>query len=351
MPPVVLSGCDNGRELGFLRQGTRLRHPPRTVDPMPDDAVRAVAELAASQHGAFTRRQAAANGFSRSRVATAVRNGWLVERPPGMLAVAGHPDTWDQRLTLATLAGGGHGVASHRSAARLHGLDGFDRDTHVEVTVANCHRLRLPDDIGATIHHVDRLEPDLDVVVLRGIPATGLARTLADLGSVCSAADGRRALTDARRRGSSIPWIRQTALRCHRRGQAGTGRLLRLLDAIPHEGGVPESWFEELLAECLADPEIPPVVAQYRILDRRGAFVARVDLAIPSVRLGIEAHSRRFHFGPDAGPLDEQRDLAAAAVGWELLYLGWHAAKRPTEVRAIIRRVVEARKSDRSAAM
>ena len=127
--------------------------------------------------------------------------------------------------------------------------------------------------------------------------------------------------------------------------------MLRLLDAIPHEGGVAESWFEELLAECLADPAIPPVIAQYRILDRHGAFVARVDLAIPSVRLGIEAHSRRFHFGPDTEPLDEQRDLAAAAAGWELLYLGWHAAKRPSELCAIIRRVVEARKSGFSAPM
>ena len=318
---------------------------------MPDDAVRAVAELAASQHGAFTRRQAAANGFSRARVATALRNGWLVECPPGVLAVTGHPDSWEQRLTLATLAGGGHGVASHRSAARLHGLDGFERDAHVEVSVENCHRLRLPDNIGATIHHVDRLHSELDVIELRGVRSTGLARTLADLGSVCTTRDVRRALTDARRRGSSIQWIRQTAQRCHRSGQAGTGRLLRLLDAIPHEGGVPESWFEELLAECLADPAIPPVVTQYRILDAHGRFVARVDLAIPSVRLGIEAHSRRFHFGPDAEPLDEQRDLAAAAVGWELLYLGWYATQRPSEVRAIIRRVVEARKSDRSAPM
>ena len=245
------------------------RHPARTVDAMPDDAVRAVAELAASQHGAFTRRQAAANGFSRARVATALRNGWLVERPPGVLAVTGHPDTWEQRLTLATLAGGGHGVASHRSAARLHGLDGFDRDAHVEVTVDNRHRLRLPADIGATIHHVDRLR-----VRARRRRASRQSAPpdwpgLSPTSDRCAppARCGEHS-TDARRRGSSIQWIRQTAQRCHRRGQAGTGRLLRLLDAIPHEGGVPESWFEELLAECLADPAIPPVVTQYRILDR-----------------------------------------------------------------------------------
>ncbi|HEX6656857.1 MAG TPA: hypothetical protein VF065_02170 [Ilumatobacter sp.] len=274
-----------------------------------------------------------------------------MERPHGVLAVAGHPDTWEQRLMLATLSCGGHGVASHRAAARLHGLDGFDGEGHVEVSIENCHRLRLPADMGATVHHVDRLDPALDVVVVRGIRSTGLARTLSDLGSVCTTRDVRRALTDARRRGSSLQWIRETAQRCHRPGQAGTGRLLRILDAVPHEGGVPESWFEELIAECLADPTFPPVVAQYTILDRHGAFIARVDLAIPSVRLGIEAHSRRFHFGPDAEPLDEQRDLAVAAVGWELLYLGWHAAKRPSEVRAIVRRVVETRKSDLSAVM
>jgi hypothetical protein len=318
---------------------------------MPDDAVRAVAELAASQHGAFTRRQAAAIGLSRARIATAVRNGWLTEPIPQVLVTAGQPTTWEQAVRIATLAGGGHAVASHGAAARLHELDGFNGATPVEVSIANHHRLRLPDDGRSIIHHVDRLAARLDVVEVGGIPSTGLARTLADLGSVCSVLEVRRALTDVRRRGTSLRWLRSTAERCHRPGQAGTGVLLRLLDAVPHEGGVPDSWFEELLAECIADPAIPPVVPQYDLIDQRGAFVARVDLAIPSVRLGIEAHSRRFHFGPDAEPLDEQRDLAAAAVGWELLYLGWYATQRPAEVLAIIRRVVQARKSDLSAPM
>jgi hypothetical protein len=71
--------------------------------------------------------------------------------------------------------------------------------------------------------------------------------------------------------------------------------------------------------------------------------VARADLGIPSVKLGLEAHSRRFHFGPIKGRLDEERDLAVAACGWELLSLGWHAAKRPAEVLALVRSVVAAR--------
>ena len=91
---------------------------------------------------------------------------------------------------------------------------------------------------------------------------------------------------------------------------------------------------------------LPPIERQFVLRRDDGCFVARIDIAMPSVRLGLEAHSRQFHFGPDAEPLDEQRDLAAAACGWELAYLGWYASKRPKEVVAIIRLVVAARQRD-----
>jgi hypothetical protein len=107
---------------------------------------------------------------------------------------------------------------------------------------------------------------------------------------------------------------------------------------------VPDSWFEELLELCLADSAIPPIELQYPIRNAAGRIVARTDIGIPSVRLGLEAHSRRFHFGFDAEPLDEQRDMRAAACGWELLYLGWYATFRPAEVLEIVKEVVEARR-------
>jgi hypothetical protein len=71
---------------------------------------------------------------------------------------------------------------------------------------------------------------------------------------------------------------------------------------------------------------------------------------VPSVRLGLEAHSRRFHFGPLSEPLDEQRDLRSAAAGWELLYLGSYAAKRPAEVVESVVEVVETRRRNLRAA-
>ena len=309
---------------------------------MPDDAVRAVAELAASQHRAFTRSQAAELNFDRGRVATATRLGWLDEPYAGVLVLAGSSPTWHQRLMVATLAACGHAVVSHRAAARLHGLDGFERSELVEVSGERGRRCVRTD--GVLVHQVAALEP-CDVVQVEGIPCTGVARTLADLGSVVAdPAAVRRALTHLRRRGTSLRWLQLTAQRLHRPGQRGTGVLLRQLASIPYEGRVPDAWFEELTALCLTGAELPAVIPQFDIRFDDGRLAARTDLGIPSVCLGLEAHSRQFHFGPDAEPLDEQRDMRAAACGWELLYLGWYATQRPAQVLAIVKQVVAARR-------
>jgi hypothetical protein len=313
---------------------------------MPDDAWRAVAELAASQHRAFTRLQAASLKFDRRRVATAIRHGSLTESAPNVLVLTGSPSTWEQRLMIMLLASNGHAVVSHRAAARLHGLDGFDHPgmAVIEASVTRSARLDLAD---AVAHHVTPLE-DVDRTTMKGFPCTTIGRTLADLGAVVDKQFVRRALTSARRKGVGLTPIRRTAERLHRPGPTGTGTLLRLLDAVPCEGRVPDSWLEELLAMCLDDRSLPPVVAQCPILDADGRMVARTDLGIPSVKLGLGAHSRRFHFGPISGRLDEERDLAVAACGWELLYLGWHATRRPAEVLEVVRRVVAARSCELS---
>jgi len=314
---------------------------------MPDNAVRAVAELAAAQHRAFTRRQAAHLHFGSRRIATAKRSGWLAEPVPGVLTLTGAGPTWHQRLMVLVLAGNGHAVVSHRAAARLHRLDGFEHAgmAVVEASVTRAFRLQLPDTV---VHHVTPLEP-CDLTMVDGLPCTSVARTLADVGSVVrDRQQVSRALTAARRRGMNALAIRSTAERLHRPGQSGTGVLIRLLDAIRCEGGVPDSWFEELLRCCLGSPHLPPLVTQCPITDASGRIVARTDIGFPSVKLGLEAHSRRFHFGPIAGKLDEERDLAAATCGWELLYLGWYATKRPADVLRMVLDVVKARKCELS---
>ena len=309
---------------------------------MPDSAIAAVAQLAACSHSVITRSQAAAH-LTDQRIATAIRQGWLDEPYPGVLRFAGAPCTFEHRLRAATLAIDRHAVASHRSAARLHRLDGFERSDVVEVSTDRRHRWQFAGTVVA--HHVTPLDR-CDIIHIDGISTTSLARTLADLGSVVRRDQVAQALASARRRGASLRWIRETTERIARPGQSGTATLLRLLDTIPFEGRVPESWFEELLARCLDDPRIPPLVPQHEIRDHEGRFIARVDFAIPELKLAIEAHSKRHHFGPEAEAADADRDLRASAVGWEMLYLGWHATKTPGSVADIVAAIVRTRQGE-----
>jgi hypothetical protein len=90
-----------------------------------NDANRAVAELAASRHGAYARRLAATVGFTKAMAATRLRRGDLTEPVPGVLLISGTPMTFRTRLSIAVQAAGGT-VASHRAAAHLHGFEDFD---------------------------------------------------------------------------------------------------------------------------------------------------------------------------------------------------------------------------------
>jgi putative AbiEi antitoxin of type IV toxin-antitoxin system len=308
-----------------------------------DTARRAVAELAASQHRAFTRSQAAGINFTAKRISTAIRDGWLSEPIPGVLLFVDGQPSWEQRLHALLLATNGRGVVSHRAAARLHEFDGFDGPGNAVLELSVPRGMRFRTATSAVVHHVTPLD-QCDVTNVDGFPCVTRERALAELGSVVHGVKPvRRALTSARRKGLDLGRTRATAERLHRPGQAGTGVLLRLLDGVPWEGELPATWFEELLALCLDDPALPELCLQYPIVDGSGRVVARPDIAFPAVKLGLEAHSRRFHFGPDAETLDEQRDIAAALCGWELTYLGWHATKRPTAVLAIVKELVRVR--------
>lgn len=296
------------------------------------DIDRRLTALAASQHWLLTRRQAADEGLSWHALDSRIRRGILDEPVAGVLRVRAAPPTDAQAVRLATLAGGGHAVASHRAAAALHHLDGFGPGL-IEVSVPRPRRLELP---RVVVHHVQAPPPE-DLTVIGGIPVTGLARTLCDLGTVVNAHAVERALDDARRRGTSLRWLRETAERLHRPGQAGTKTLLLLLDTAEQDRGVRGSWFEKLVEECLRSPDLPPLVRQHRVHDATGALAGILDLAFPTIRLGVEAHSRQFHFGRDAEQRDEDRDHRLARCGWEVLYVGWQLAKRPKDVLALVR--------------
>ena len=263
-------------------------------------------EFAASRHGALTRSQAADHGLTPKVVTRLLRDHVLTEPTPGVLVMVGSPGTWRQRLYVATLASKGAGVAAARSAAALHGIDGYT-----------------------------------DIVVVDGIRTTNVARTLCDLGSGEPAARHRVAFEWAWRNGFSLTWMTQVAheLECARR--PGPARLLALIEEARCHRRPTESALEARLSELLS--AIPGVVRQFEVRRADGSFVARVDFAVPHAEVAVEGHSRRHHFGVDPETADADREDDLQAEGWIVRYVTDAQRRRPDALLSSLRQLIAVR--------
>jgi hypothetical protein len=234
---------------------------------------------------------------------------------------------------VATLAGSGTAVASHRAAALLHGLDGIDGEV-VEISVAARLHPQLP---GVTTHRSTPFAEE-DVVTVDGIPCTNIARTLCDLGAVTSDDVVEQALDDALRRQVSERWIRETLERVDRPGPSGTHALRRVLARPDRAGALPDSKFERLVERLLTSSILPPPIRQWPVRETGGVRRARLDLAWPDVKLAVEPSGDRFHTGTRRGRQERSRARWVRAEGWELLDAWWDDLKAPEAFVALVER-------------
>jgi hypothetical protein len=253
--------------------------------------------------------------MSRKMIASRLEKGLLREPLPGVLVDVAAPPTSRQSLIVVTLGSGG--IASHRAAAALHALDGFD-ESALDITVAPTRHRVLA---GATVHRA-WLESSEQVVV-DGIPCTNIARTLCDLGAVVDADAVEKALDDVLRRGVSERWIREVLGRAHRPGKSGTGVLRAVLDRPDRSGPVADSMFERLVERLLVVSSLPPPVRQLWVRERGGNRRARLDLAWPEAMLAVEPAGARFHGGPRRQRAGAERREWLAAQGWLVIDVYW----------------------------
>lgn len=280
-------------------------------------------------------------GIDSRRIKTALRENRIIAFNEQILGLAGFPSSVYRDARVATWLSSG-AAASHRTAAALFGFEGIPCG-HLDISVPLTRRLRVPAAMKVTVHYTSQLDKR-DFVTIAGIPCTSKARTLADLGSVVTRDSLLQALIGAHREGLSLHALRGAAQRLHRPGQQGTRVLLDHLDAFERAGAAPESWFEEVVRRIIDHPGLPRLVSQYE-LRHDGQVVARFDHAFPDARVAVESHSKRFHFGPVRQAVDEDRDLRVQRLGWVVVYLGWHATRRPSEVVDILRDVVAGRRA------
>ena len=292
-------------------------------------------EFAATRHGALTR-LAAMEGLTPSIITRLLRDRVLDEPAPGVLVVVGSPTTWRQRLYVATLASRGAGAVGFRSAAALHGLDGYGEGP-VELLVPSHRRIRLPD----LVMHRGPYDANLDITTIDGIACTSIARTLCDIAAVDRAERVQLAFESAWRHGASLEWLRRTASRLDLPGRHGPRRLLALVETAERHGTPTESALEVKVEAVLR--ALPGVVRQHEVRRGDGSLVGRVDFAMPALKIAIEAHSRTHHFGPDAEERDAAREAQLQAEGWIVRFVTDRKRRRPGELRASLARLVAAR--------
>lgn len=270
-------------------------------------------DLAERQHAAFSRDQSRAIGVGDRQLDHLVATRAVERAAPAVFRLRGAPSSWHQRLMIATLSVPGS-MASHRAAARVRGLDGFERSP-VELLVVR-GRNRRRGLRGAVQHETMDLRAD-DIDERDGIPCTSLVRTLVDLPAVVHEFKAGVALDQAIRHQPDILGLvgdRHRAVA--RRGRDGTVALRALL-AERGVGDLVDSGFERRALRLIAGSALPRPVTQHQVVDQD--FECWLDLAWPDQLLAMECDSLRHHLGERAFRWERRRRRCLAGLGWTVL--------------------------------
>lgn len=266
--------------------------------------------IATGQYGLVTRRQLLAQ-MSLDQLERRIADARLVPVRPGVYRCAGAPPSWEQHLLAVCLSG--EAVASHRSAARLWGLEGIAA-LRLEVTVPNGRILRLA---GVRAHRSTLLGPGF-ITAHRGIPVTTPARTLIDLSAVASPFRVREAVDDAlRERLLTIEQLRACFEMMARRGRRRVAHFRPILVARQPGYDPGDSELERRVARWLAAAGLPAPARQHPVLTEGHRY--RIDLAYPDLRIAIELDGWADHGTRGAFDHDRERGNDLELDGWTVL--------------------------------
>jgi very-short-patch-repair endonuclease len=221
------------------------------------------------------------------------------------------------------------GAVSGRAAAALWGADVLVRGEPIEVTVPKATRFRTPS--GLTV--VRSPLPAGDVARWAGIPVTTPRRTAFDLARRLPLIEAVVAV-DAMLAARLISRRTLTSLIRDEPYWPGLPQLRKVL-MVCDPGA--ESPMETRLRMILIAGRLPWPVTQFEVRDGSGLFVARLDLAYPEHKLGIE-YEGDHHRDRSAFQRDLRRINALRACGWTVLrFAASDIYREPRKVIATVR--------------
>ena len=241
------------------------------------------------------------------------------------------------RLQAATCRLPASSAFSGLTAAWLHGLDVKACDP-IEVTIPK--GVGVSTRSGMKVSRA-RLGPD-EVACVRGLLATGVLRTLEDLGRRLSLTEATVIVDMALHAGlveisAFLNWV-------HTR-QGGRG-LINLRQVALHAEPKAESAMETRLRMLLVLAGLPRPEAQVPVHDRSGRFVGRPDLFYPELRIGLE-YDGGLH--RESLVADNRRQNRLLEAGIHLLrFTAGDVLSHPDQVVAQVRTMLRTSESRRS---
>ena len=277
------------------------------------------ARIARRQFGVVTRAQALEIGLTRRMIGRAIERGELTVLYPSAYLVAGAPRSWHARLLGAVIAGGPKTAASHRAAAYLMKLDGFEQQI-VEITSPRNIRW---DKVVA--HRGPELFQH-EIRKVNGIPTATINHTLIALGAVVSPERLEGALDSALLKG-----LTSTDYLGRRLERSGPLKSCAVLKALLRErtGRRPtESELERLYHRKVTLAfSLPTPICGFRL---EGAK-RRIDFAYPHIGLGVELLGWKVHGAYTRWNRDLDRHNELTNLGWQMLYFPWTTVKKYPE--------------------
>ena len=295
-----------------------------------------VLERMKQQHGLISRQQALEVGLTSDQVTWRLKTGQWVRAGKGVYRHAASPATPLSRLLAACLASGG--VASHRSAAALHGIDGYQLD-RIEVVVP---WKRRPTIKGFELHRTTQM-PLTKPITRDGIPCTWIGRTVLDVASVVSPERLEHTIDAVlRQRLLRLRDLYAVLVSHSRQGRTGCGPFRDALEERRGDDAVPLSAWSRMVSDLLAEFGLPRPALEYQIRDPAGEFAAQVDLAYPSRRVAIELDSKQWHLNSVSFERDPRRRNALTVIGWTVLTFTWSDyVNRPRELCVTVANLLE----------
>lgn len=263
--------------------------------------------------------------MTRHQIGGRVSRGLLLPIHRTVFALGVRRSTLEARAMAGVLACGAGAVASHGTAAALHGMLNA-RGGPVHVTTPPPTR-RLPD----VSSHVSRSGGARSTTVA-GVPCTGPPRTVVDLASADGTAAASRASSTLAGRRALRPRAVERELRAfpHRRGTAAVLALLE--EHRVAVTGRTRSQLEEAALRLCAHHRLPTPSVNQLVELPEGTYEA--DLLWAEARLIVELDGWATHGHTDGFRKDRRRDFDFELAGWSTVRLLWSDVTADAEATA-----------------